>query len=155
MNTTNEPFVTYRLNTSLANQLNPLLADEYILMNKTVTFLLNMNSTPPKEMVEQVYDELKKNVSEVKQVLQSKLDGVTLSIDDFINNTRLQTHSKFTSQVALFELLIADHHFIVSNLNAIINGPHEDDIASVMTGIKNRHLTIAERLRFYLQQTFN
>lgn len=155
MNFINEPFANQHLKTSLANQLKPLLADEYILMNKTVTFLLNMQSTPAKEMVEQVYDELKKNVSEVKLILQNIMAGLTISIDDFIANTRLQTHSKFTSQVALFELLIADHHFIVTKLNAVIKEPHEEEIVQVITGIKNRHITIADRLRFYLQQTFN
>lgn len=145
------------LKASQANQLNQLLADQYILMNKTVDFLLHMSSTPPVKMVEIIYDQLRVNVNLITDYLKKHSYTVNISIENFLNNTRLQTAAKDNGHAATFESLIADHYYVAGELDADMNGQTNADVQLMETFsfIKIRHEQMAATLRSHLNQKFN
>jgi DNA-binding ferritin-like protein len=157
MDTIGEFTTTDTIKTLTEKHLNSLLADEYILMNKTITFLCNLIPAPSKEMIEQLYDDLKTNVDKIKQLLKARKAVSNLSITSFLTNTGLQTDIKSTSPIPAFEMLIADHDFIQKSITGYINEPeeHGDDVIQELVAMNKIHTTIKGRLRFYLRSLTN
>ena len=101
----------------LHQHFDELLADEYVLMNKTVNLLLSLPLVPEAVVPETVYDELKKNIKEITAFLKSYELPIHLSINNFLEKTRLISSPVLISCAAWFQHILSDHHFIISRIN--------------------------------------
>lgn len=137
----------------LHRHLDELLADEYVLMNKTVNLLLSLAIVPEPEVPEKVYDELKKNIKDITSFLKSHELPFQLSINNFLEKTRLTSTPVLTSSAAWFQHILSDHHFIIIRINEALNCLTTiDETYPVFNDIKLRHHKIVVFLSEYMEQ---
>lgn len=129
---------------------NELLADEYVLMNKTVNLLLCLPIVPEPKFPEAIYDELKKNIKEITAFLKSQELPIQLSINNFLEQTRLASSPAITSCAAWFNHIISDHQFIIARISeALLCLTTEDEVHPVFNVIRERHEGIVSYLLAY------
>lgn len=134
----------------IRQHLDELLADEYVLMNKTVNLLLCLPIVPEQEVPETVYDELKKNVRDITAFLKAQALSINLSINNLLEKTRLISTPALTGCYAWFQHIIADHHFIIARINEALGSlTNEDYVYPVFEKIKERHCAIISFLENY------
>ena len=138
------------------HHLDELLADEYVLMNKTVNLLLCLPIVPEKEVPETVYDELKKNVKDITAFLKLNAHSTNLSINNFLEKTRLASMPTIESCYAWFQHIINDHQFIVLRIDEMLSIlENNDDVYQIFKQIKKRHTAILSFLNNYMQKFSN
>ncbi len=148
-----EEFALSTLPNNIHQHLDELLADEYVLMNKTVNLLLSLPIVPEPDVPEKVYDELKKNIKEILAFLKSHELPIHLSIDNFLEKTRLISTSVIISCAAWFQHILSDHHFIIARINEALNCLTTiDEAYPVFENIKLRHHKIVAFLSEYMEQ---
>lgn len=137
----------------LHQHLEELLSDEYVLMNKTVNLLLSLPIVPEPEVPETVYDELKKNIKEITAFLKSRELSINLSINNFLEKTRLTSTPVLTTCAAWFQHILSDHHFIIARIHEALNClTTKDEVYPVFDVIKERHHKIVAFLLEYMEQ---
>ncbi|MDB5193539.1 MAG: hypothetical protein JWQ96_3102 [Segetibacter sp.] len=140
-----------------AERLNKLLADEYVLMNKTSTCLFKSSSPAFQKVPQIVYEELKKNVQEILAMLKRKKLNALISINDILSNTRLNNNIDFSSKASLFSILINDHSSIANNIDKDLSkgkAGSDLELRKLFETIKKRHQLIEEKLNDYFTWAF-
>ncbi|MCY7420820.1 MAG: hypothetical protein LH478_03645 [Chitinophagaceae bacterium] len=134
------------------HHLDELLADEYVLMNKTVNLLLCLPIVPEKEVPEMVYDQLKKNVKDITTFIKANALSINLSINNFLEKTRLSSTPTLNGCYAWFQHIIADHQFIISRIDEVLSFlQNEDEVYHFFKQIRERHTAISGFLNHYKQ----
>ena len=132
--------------------LDELLADEYVLMNKTVNLLLCLPIVPGQDVPEKIYDELKKNVKDITAFLKAQALSINLSINNFLEKTRLISSPPLTGCFEWFQHIISDHHFIIARIDEALSSlTYKDYVYIVFEKIKVRHSAIVFFLENYKQ----
>lgn len=132
--------------------LDHLLADEYVLMNKTVNLLLSLPIVPAKEVPEKLYDELKKNVKEITVFLKANHQPVNISINNFLEKTRLTPLPNTSGWYAGFQLLQHDHQYLINRISEVLHFlTSEDETYIFFEKILNRHEDINVNLYEFMQ----
>ena len=148
-----EEFTHSPLPDYLHRHLDELLADEYVLMNKTVNLLFSLDVVPEPEVPEKVYDELKKNIKDITSFLKLHELPFHLSINNFLEKTRLTSTPVITNCAAWFQHILSDHQYIISRINEVLNCLTTiDETYTVFNDIKLRHLKIVAFLSEYMEQ---
>lgn len=146
----------------LVKTLRGILADEYVLMNKTSCYLWDSSSpffgTSSNKIFHKVYDELKKNVEAISEVLKTKTSRVFLSVDDIISGTRLKKSRFFQSKVAAVEMLIKDHRTVIQHLEDSINEfafTVESECVSLFKMLRDNHEKICRKFLKFVKDIFS
>jgi predicted AlkP superfamily phosphohydrolase/phosphomutase len=80
-------------NTYITSALKCLLADEYILMNRTSSCLLDAASpfiNIKNNFFQGIYDDLKRSSEQVATALKEKTENVAITINDIVSNTSIK-----------------------------------------------------------------
>ena len=144
---------------AVANTLNRILADEFVLYTKTRKFHWNVQGIHFHDLhrfFESQYQELAEILDTVAERIR-KIGHYTLgTLQQFLKETDLVEHidDGSTAEV-MVEALLADHETIIKEIrNALdtIEEKHKDaGTADFLTGIMEQHETMAWMLRSMLQ----
>jgi DNA-binding ferritin-like protein len=141
--------------------LKCLLADEYVLMNKTSTCLLDPSSPFSNDnnaVFQSIYNDLKKSTEQIMEILRDRSNQVLVSINEILKNTQLKNSSLLKSRVAAIEILLDDHLKVIKFLDrAIEKFAHlsGDKSIQVFKALKDKHNITCVKLHKYLKEIFN
>ena len=142
----------------IANILNTLVADEYVLYTKTRNAHWNVEGPYFMQLhkfFESQYEELDEIIDKVAERVRSAGHYSLGKLKDFLNVTRLSENTnKPGDSKHLIQALLKDHESIICNLRrelVIINDTHGDAATSdFITGIMEQHEKMAWMLRAHL-----
>jgi starvation-inducible DNA-binding protein len=144
---------------AVANILNHLLADEFVLYTKTRKFHWNVKGTHFHDLhlfFESQYKELAEIMDEVAERIR-KLGHYSLgTLQQFLDETNLLEHTDDGSSAeVMIEALLEDHETIIRELRKSIDPiqeKHKDaGTADFLTGLMEQHESMAWMLRSMLQ----
>ena len=141
-----------------ATILTTVLADEMLLYIKTRKYHWNVSGESFMELhqlFEAQYTELEKLIDEVAERI-NKLGSQTIgSMQEFIAQSRLKDDVKYPAQKAMLKNLLDDHEALIVYLRKdvdIVTEKIKDVVtADFLTGLMEKHETIAWKLRRYLK----
>ena len=141
-----------------ATILTTVLADEMLLYIKTRKYHWNVSGESFMELhqlFEAQYTELEKLIDEVAERI-NKLGSQTIgSMQEFIAQTRLKEDVKYPAQKAMLKNLLDDHEALIVYLRKdvdVVTEKIKDVVtADFLTGLMEKHETIAWKLRRYLK----
>ena len=141
-----------------ATILTTVLADEMLLYIKTRKYHWNVSGESFMELhqlFEAQYTELEKLIDEVAERI-NKLGSQTIgSMQEFTAQTRLKEDVKYPAQKAMLKNLLDDHEALIVYLRKdvdIVTEKIKDVVtADFLTGLMEKHETIAWKLRRYLK----
>lgn len=142
----------------VADLLNVLLADEYLLYTKTRH--AHWNVTGPNFMAlhtffQSQYELLDKLVDELAERVRSIGHPALGKMKDFLDVTRLKEDTKSMSETEVLKALVADHENIIINIRKeinIVNDNYKDaGTADFITGLMEQHEKMAWMLRAHLK----
>ena len=139
--------------------LNVLLADEYMLYTKTRKYHWNVVGLDFSELhkfFEAQYEELDDIVDGVAERIRKIGGAAGGTLREFLDETRLKENpGKNPESEAMIAVLLADHERIVQAIRADIETVqskyHDVGTADFLTGLLQKHETMAWMLRSYLQ----
>jgi len=144
---------------AVANILNHLLADEFVLYTKTRKFHWNVKGIHFHDLhlfFESQYKELAEIMDEVAERIR-KLGHYSLgTLQQFLDETNLLEHTDDGSSAeVMIEALLEDHETIIRELRKSIDPiqeKHKDaGTADFLTGLMEQHESMAWMLRSMLQ----
>lgn len=144
---------------AVANILNHLLADEFVLYTKTRKFHWNVKGIHFHDLhlfFESQYKELAEMMDEVAERIR-KLGHYSLgTLQQFLDETNLLEHTDDGSSAEIMiEALLEDHETIIRELRKAIDPiqeKHKDaGTADFLTGLLEQHESMAWMLRSMLQ----
>lgn len=144
---------------AVANILNHLLADEFVLYTKTRKFHWNVKGIHSHDLhvfFESQYKELAEIMDEVAERIR-KLGHYSLgTLQQFLDETNLLEHTDDGSSAeVMIEALLEDHETIIKELRKAIDPiqeKHKDaGTADFLTGLMEQHESMAWMLRSMLQ----
>jgi starvation-inducible DNA-binding protein len=144
---------------AVANILNHLLADEFVLYTKTRKFHWNVKGIHFHDLhlfFESQYKELAEIMDEVAERIR-KLGHYSLgTLQQFLDETNLLEHTDDGSSAeVMIEALLEDHETIIRELRKAIDPiqeKHKDaGTADFLTGLMEQHESMAWMLRSMLQ----
>jgi hypothetical protein len=153
---------TTDINTYITSAFKCLLADEFIIMNKTSSCLLDASS-PFRDLnnffFQNIYDEVKKNSELVTSSLRQKAKNVCITINDIVTNTSLTRKDiNWKSKVAVLETILADNLVVLSKLDEVITDLtiyREKEYKAVFSMVRESHRRICMRLRLLIKKVVN
>jgi starvation-inducible DNA-binding protein len=142
---------------SVADILNTLLSDEYVLYTQTRNAHWNITGNNFSELHKffegqyEIIDEMIDNVAERVRSLGHYSMG---SLKDFLNISRVSENTELSKEKAAIQSLLAGHETIIQALRKeipSINDKYRDlGTADFITGIMEQHEKMAWMLRAYL-----
>jgi|SRR5688500_2268992 len=144
---------------AIANILNHLLADEFVLYTKTRKFHWNVKGIHFHDLhlfFESQYKELAEIMDEVAERIR-KIGHYSLgTLQQFLDETNLLEHTDDGSSAeVMIEALLEDHETIIRELRKAIDPiqeKHKDaGTADFLTGLMEQHESMAWMLRSMLQ----
>jgi DNA-binding ferritin-like protein len=146
----------------LITTLKGVLADEYVLMNKTASYLSDPSSPflghNTHKLFQKIYEELKRNAEAISVVLKRKTNDVFLSLNEIVVRTRIKKTEFFSSRVAAIEMLIRDHTTVIRFLEDVINEfafTIETDCVELFKMLREAHTEICEQYHKVLKEIFS
>jgi len=142
---------------AVANQLQILLADEYILYTKTRNYHWNVEASNFMEMhklFESQYEELDEIIDAVAERIRKLGHHTEARLKDFLSLTRLDEAAYTTKVKEQLKNLLDDHETIIRALRKNITDfadTHKDlGSSDFVTGLLQKHETTAWFIRSYL-----
>lgn len=143
---------------AIADILNTLLADEYVLYTKTRRAHWNVEGPHFMELhkfFESQYDELDVIIDDVAERVRALGHYSLGSLKDFLKITRLSEDAhKFTDSKQIMQSLLNDHESIVCSIRReliIVNDKYNDaGTSDFITGIMEQHEKMAWMLRAHI-----
>ena len=142
---------------AVANQLQILLADEYILYTKTRNYHWNVEASNFMEMhklFESQYEELDEIIDAVAERIRKLGHHTEARLKDFLSLTRLDEPAYTTKVKEQLKNLLDDHEPIIRALRKNITDfadTHKDlGSSDFVTGLLQKHETTAWFIRSYL-----
>lgn len=140
---------------AVANELNSLLADEFVLYTKTRKFHWNVEGVNFHELhafFEKQYDQLAIIMDEVAERIRKIGHYALGSMKHFLQEaTLLESEDQSATAAEMLEQLLEDHETIIRRLRGNIDKFEEQykDVASAdfITGLIEQHETMAWMLR--------
>jgi hypothetical protein len=148
------------INTYVTSAFKCLLADEFIIMNKTSSCLLDASSPFLNNNIFQaIYDDVKNNSALITSALKQKTKSLSITINDIVTNTSLKKRStNGKSKVAVLETLLADNLVVLSRLDEVITDLTiytEKEPLVVFSRVRESHRRICMRLRLLIRKAVN
>jgi len=142
----------------VANILNTLLADEYVLFTKTLNAHWNVQGSSFMDLhkfFQMQYDELYLMIDNVAERIRSLGHFASGSLKNFLSVTHLlEDNSDFGSQKQILTTLINDHETIIryirNELSKVSDTYKDLGTTDFMTGIMQQHEKMTWMLRAYL-----
>ena len=143
----------------VAQLLNQLLSDEYILYTKTRNY--HWNVTGPQfndlhKFFEERYEELNEAVDDIAERARSLRHWSFGTLTEFSDTTRLSEHpGTYPSAVEMIANLLGDHERIARQLRVDLSKCEEyGDMGTsdFLTGLMEKHEKMAWMLRSFLQK---
>lgn len=142
----------------VANILNTLLADEYVLFTKTLNAHWNVQGPNFMELhkfFQMQYDELYLLIDNLAERIRSLGHFAAGSLKNFLSNTHLlEDNSDFGNQKQILQTLINDHETIIryirNELPKVSDTYKDLGTTDFMTGIMMQHEKMTWMLRAYL-----
>lgn len=152
---------TETINKHIIASLKKLLADEFILMNKTTACSLN-DASPfadePSGIFLEVYEKLKHNSEMISAFLKTR-SALSLSITEIVSNTSLKNHAiNRLGKVAIIENFLSDNKQMLSNMNETISELvlyGEQECATMLKQVNDTHKTIINKYNKFLSEIIN
>ncbi len=143
---------------SVANLLNMLLADEFVLYVKTRNAHWNVTGSGFSELhlfFESQYEQLDEVIDEVAERVRMVGHFAAASLSDYLGLTHLtEGKTDFGKQEAIIRGLLDDHETVIRMLRADITRTAEEykdlGTSDFLTGLMERHEKMAWMLRAYL-----
>lgn len=143
---------------AIADVLNTLLADEYVLYTKTRRAHWNVEGPHFMELhkfFESQYDELDVIIDNVAERVRALGHYSLGSLKDFLKVTRLSEDAhKFTDSRQIMQSLLNDHESIICSIRReliIVNDKYNDaGTSDFITGIMEQHEKMAWMLRAHI-----
>jgi hypothetical protein len=150
------------INTYITSAFKCLLADEFIIMNKSSNCLLDVSSPFSginNNFFQTLYKDVKRNSELLTAALKQKGKNVCITIDDIVTHTSLNKKDiNWKSKVAILESLLADNLVVLSKLDEIITDLtiySEREFIVVFTKVRESHRRICMRLRLLIRRVVN
>jgi starvation-inducible DNA-binding protein len=142
----------------VANILNTLLADEYVLFTKTLNAHWNVQGANFMELhkfFQMQYDELYLLIDNTAERIRSLGHFAAGSLKNFLSNTHLlEDSSDFGNPKQILETLINDHETIIryirNELPKVMEINNDMGSADFMTGIMMQHEKMTWMLRAHI-----
>ncbi len=139
----------------VANELNKILADEFVLYLKTLKFHWNIEGRDFHALhvfLEEQYNELQKIIDEVAERIRKIGNFANGSMKQFLSDCSLQEHTETgTITESMISELVADHESLIRNLRGLIDDFDKkyDDMGSsdFIVGLMKKHEKMAWMLR--------
>lgn len=136
--------------TAETNKLLHVLADEYILMNKTAYFLWNVSLQTTDKMVSELYTSLKVNIADLNETMHN-YQPVWLSIKNILKHTRLSNTRPQPHPIASLQMLLEDHRYLLDLFkNDLRKNVFEQNERRTLHTIISRHAAIILALQAYI-----
>ncbi len=142
---------------NLANLLNNILADEYILYTKTRNYHWNVVGNNFQELhkfFENQYDKLDEIIDDVAERVRSLGHWSLGSLKDFVKLARLNEDLQASNSKEMIQYLLDDHETIIRILRedvGVITDKYSDfGTADFLTGLIEDHEKMAWMLRSYI-----
>ena len=142
---------------AVADILNALLADEYVLFTKTRNAHWNITGSNFMELhkfFEGQYEALDEIIDQVAERVRTLGHYSLASLADFLKVTRLSEGEALSSESSALKTLLENHEVLISSMRKdiiTINDKHKDlGTADFITGIMEQHEKMAWMLRAYL-----
>jgi starvation-inducible DNA-binding protein len=143
---------------AVANELQKVLADEFVLYAKTRNYHWNVEGGSFIELhklYESQYEELDVIMDDVAERIRQLGHYAEAQLKDFVKLTRLGEEGYTTDQKKQLQNLLEDHESLIRNLRKNINDftdKHKDaGSADFVTGLMEKHEKIAWFIRSYLK----
>lgn len=142
---------------AVADILNTLLADEYVLFTKTRNAHWNIEASNFMELhkfFEGQYEALDETIDSVAERVRTLGHYSLGSLKDFLKLTHLSEEGELNTAKDAIKALLGDHEAVVANIRKdiiTINDKHKDlGTADFLTAIMEEHEKMAWMLRSYL-----
>lgn len=130
--------------------LKRLLADEFILMNKIASCLMD-NSSPfynsSNTALQKIHDIVKANSETISAQLKQLTKSLLLSISDILQNTSLKKNISFKNKAAVVHTLQSDNSTILQALVAM-----DKEVAGKLT---TAHHQVEDHLQLMVKDMMN
>lgn len=142
---------------TVAEMLNQLVADEFVLMTKTYNYHWNIHSSSFKEMhmlYEEQYNLLHKIIDDVAERVPQIGHKAKATLKEFLSMTRLKEGPYFEQQEKQVTQILSDHESVIRNIRKDIEKCDDckDAVsADLLTKILGEHEKMAWMLRSYLK----
>ena len=142
---------------SIAEILNTLLSDEYVLLTKTRNYHWHVTGSSFMEMhrlYEGQYDTIREMIDEIAERVTQLGQKATATMKEFLAQTRLKEGPYHSEQDKQVKQLLADHEAISRHLRediSKIEEEHDDPVTvDMLTNFLGTHEKTAWMLRSYL-----
>jgi Na+/phosphate symporter len=146
---------------NLLDGLRGLLADHYILLNKTSYCILDTDSpfdTSGITILQRLYEQIKNNAQQLNELIKNRLLTSARSMNDILYNTQLKKQVNNLSKVAIIDMLL-DDLLRVNNYSENLLKKHNDqlsrDEADALSGINESNKSCSHLLNMFLKEIFN
>ena len=143
---------------AIAEKLNTILADEFLLSLKTRNYHWNVEGSNFMEMhkfYEGIYDELDEIIDELAERIRSIGHYTQGRMSDYLKTTNLQEEAYTNDQKKQLKNLLDDHETIIRYLRKDIDTMQEKykdaGNADYLTGLMEKHEKWAWFIRSYLK----
>lgn len=143
---------------AVANELQKLLADEFVIYTKTRNYHWNVEGSNFMEMhkfYESLYKELEEIIDEIAERIRMLGHYSEGRIKDFLRLTRLDEPNYTADQKEQMQFLLSDHEIITQELRKAVSlfaDEHKDvGTSDFVTGLMKQHEKMAWFIRSYLK----
>jgi starvation-inducible DNA-binding protein len=143
---------------AVANELQKVLADEFVLYTKTRNYHWNVEGGSFIELhklYEGQYEQLDEIMDEVAERIRQLGHYAEAQLKDFVQLTRLGEEGYTTDQKKQLQNLLADHESIIRNLRKnidVFTDKYKDaGTTDFVTGLMEKHEKTAWFIRSYLK----
>ena len=143
---------------AVANELQKVLADEFVLYTKTRNYHWNVEGGSFIELhklYEGQYEQLDEIMDDVAERIRQLGHYAEAQLKDFVQLTRLGEEGYTTDQKKQLQNLLADHESIIRNLRKnidVFTDKYKDaGTADFVTGLMEKHEKTAWFIRSYLK----
>jgi starvation-inducible DNA-binding protein len=143
---------------AVANELQKVLADEFVLYAKTRNYHWNIEGSNFMELhkfYESQYEQLDEIMDDTAERIRQLGHYTEAQLKDFIKLTRLGEDGYTTDQKKQLQYLLDDHESLIRNLRKNINDftdKYKDaGTADFVTGLMEQHEKMAWFIRSYLK----
>lgn len=150
--------LTEKNNQAIAEKLNTILADEFLLSLKTRNYHWNVEGDNFMEMhkfYESIYDELDEVIDELAERVRSIGHYAQGRMSDYLKTTSLQEQEYTNDQKKQLKNLLDDHETIIRYLRKdidLMQDKYKDaGNADYLTGLMEKHEKWAWFIRSYLK----
>jgi starvation-inducible DNA-binding protein len=143
---------------AVANEMNKVLADEFVLYAKTRNYHWNVEGSNFMEMhkfYESLYEQLDEIMDDVAERIRAIGHHAEARLKDYVRLTHLDEPAYTTVQKEQLQHLLEDHESIIRNLRKLITvfaEEHKDlGTSDFVTGLMEKHEKMAWFVRSYLK----